>query len=61
MILISCNGCGLVLDQGKLIIPTLENEDGSINLDVAEWDGDRYVPTHNCPVCSNRIQLQVMT
>lgn len=53
MNLISCDYCGVVLDQNKLEFPVvIENKDGSINLGKAAWDGGNYVPKIPCPACS---------
>jgi hypothetical protein len=54
----SCYMCGVVLDMDMLPFPKLiENPDGTINDNLASWDGDRYryVPKVNCPVCHHEI------
>lgn len=52
MNLISCNKCGVVLDQNKLNFPSdIYLDDGSVNMEKAAWDGDDYVPKVDCPVC----------
>jgi hypothetical protein len=52
----SCYMCGVVLDMDMLPFPKLiENPDGTINDNLAAWDGDRYVPKVECPVCHHEI------
>lgn len=56
MKLISCNGCGAVLDKDKLHFPIeIYGEDDCIDETAAAWDGDTYVPFTKCPVCDERI------
>lgn len=60
MNLISCNGCGVVLDKNKLEFPS-EDEvydyGGSINLSVAGYCHDQkgYFTKIQCPVCEEDI------
>ena len=60
MNIISCEGCGVILDGN--VLPFAEShamykEDGSINQDLFEWSyaEDDYVPKCNCPVCNGVI------
>lgn len=56
MKLISCDECAVILDADKLNFPhNIYKEDGSVDRDKAEWDGDDYVPKANCPVCRHSI------
>lgn len=58
MNLTSCDQCGVILDMDKLrFAKDIENEDDSINVNVAEWHEPHncfraFVP---CPVCMNHI------
>jgi len=61
MNLISCDGCGLVLDQEKLKIPEMYDESGNMRRDVTVWVNGRFVPSHKCPVCSTKIPIKVTT
>ena len=48
--------CGVVLDMDMLPFPKLiENPDGTINDNLAAWDGENYVPKVDCPVCHHEI------
>lgn len=58
MKLISCNCCGVVLDQDKIDFPDLYDEDGNIDSVNAFWDGDNYIQTIPCPVCGNAVEKQ---
>ena len=56
MNLISCDNCGVVLDADKCIFPEdICFEDGSINEDLAIWNGEDYVLKIKCPVCGKDI------
>ena len=57
MRLISCEDCGVVIDTDRLVEPNITNEDGSINFNLAIWNGDEYVPAILCPNCSSRITI----
>ena len=57
MNLISCGGCGVVLDKDKLGFPKdIRDEDGAIIDGTAEYDGDEYVAVVPCPVCKTNIR-----
>ena len=56
MNLIACPGCAVVYDADLLHFPKLiEREDGSIDTNKAEWNGERYVPKVDCRVCGTAI------
>lgn len=58
MNLISCDGCGTVIDKNKLNFPSedyLRDSDGSLDLDRCAWNGNKYVPMVKCRVCSEII------
>jgi DNA-directed RNA polymerase subunit RPC12/RpoP len=62
MNLISCENCGSVLDKKRIKVPDsfwIENDeddlDCEVDLRIAAWDGDSYVPTIECPCCKTRI------
>lgn len=56
MNLVSCDGCGIILNKNKLQFPKIiENPDGSIDVTMADWTGYDYVPFIICPVCSEHI------
>jgi hypothetical protein len=56
MNLISCESCGVVLDKDRLYFPkNIENDDGSIDMAKAEWDGDLWVAKVPCPVCEHAV------
>ena len=60
MNLISCQGCGVVLDKEALSLhdeADLWNDDGSVNSDRAEWDDAReeFRPFVHCPCCREKI------
>lgn len=56
MKLISCDGCGVVLDADKLWFPReLYKEDGTIDATKAEWGGNEWVAKVQCPVCQGTI------
>ena len=58
MNLLSCDGCGVVLDVDKIGIPDIHNEDDiGYNIEVAMRVEDRYVPGIKCPVCGMRTAL----
>ena len=58
MNLTSCNGCGVVLDKDKLSWPDdLWGDDGSIDQESAEWNGDTWVAFTECPVCRAHILI----
>ena len=52
MNLISCDNCGIVLDKDKYIFPEdIYNDEGSVRLELAQWNGDSFVAYIHCPVC----------
>jgi hypothetical protein len=54
--LISCDGCGVLLDGSKLPFPyDIEARDGSVDLEKAMWNGSNYVPFVLCPVCGAKV------
>jgi hypothetical protein len=57
MHLISCNGCGTLLDGNKLNWPKIESADGLIEAENnrAIWFNNRFVPVVLCPVCDEKI------
>ena len=58
MKLISCDNCGVMLDQDKLPFPyDIEDEKGNIDDDKAEWcnEDEEYLPKTKCPVCKGTI------
>ena len=56
MNLISCNECGIVLDAVKLNFPEdIYLEDGSVDENKGQWDGEDFVPFTVCPVCKSQI------
>lgn len=58
MNLISCNNCGVVLDQNKLNFPTdIRDEDGCIDPGEGAWDPDygEHRPYIECPVCESQV------
>ena len=56
MHLISCDNCGVVLDAKKCKFPEdIADENGEINLNLAEYDGYTYVAKIPCPVCKASI------
>lgn len=59
MNLISCGGCGVVLDLNKLKVEDPNNEDGTVDTDKAVWDGETWVPKAACPVCGEDLSLLV--
>lgn len=60
MNLLSCDGCGIVMDMNKIAIPDIQNEDDvGYNMEVAmRTDEDRYVPGIKCPVCGTRTAFE---
>ena len=55
MKLISCDGCGVVIDREKLEFPDIFDGDGNIDDDKAACLDDEYFPKTNCPVCGEEI------
>ena len=56
MSLISCSGCGTVINKNKLTFPsTMYKEDGEIDYSKAFWDGFNHVPYIKCKVCGGPI------
>jgi len=55
MKLISCSGCGVVLDMDKIVFPDVFDENGDYNEGCSEWDGEKYVAIIHCPVCDHII------
>lgn len=56
MKLISCTGCGVVLDQDKLIFPDIFDEDYNRIEGNSEWDGNDFIPIIQCPTCKHNIK-----
>ena len=57
MNLVSCERCGVVLDQNKLNFPDIYNHDTQelIAANCVWYDAlDKYIPVVNCPVCGNK-------
>jgi hypothetical protein len=55
MELISCDNCAVTLDKNKLLFLSksrLHKDNGEIDTDKFEWDGDKYVAKVSCPICS---------
>jgi hypothetical protein len=64
MNLISCDGCGVVLDKDKLSFQRADelfDEDGVVNENIAGWSSasDDYVPKVQCPVCQADILNEI--
>jgi len=55
MNLISCDGCGVVLNKDVLEFPIILDESGEVISENCLWSGDKFVPFVRCPVCSNII------
>lgn len=58
MNLISCNNCGVVLDQNKLdFAEDIHDKDGCVDPDKGAYDQDRkdYYPYVKCPVCESQV------
>ena len=59
MKLISCDGCGVVLDAEKMHFPydRMFDDNGQVKPSRAVWDKQKqtYVPFMPCPVCSTNI------
>lgn len=53
MNLTSCNKCGVVFDKNRLKFPDLEEIE--IDVEVAFWNGDAWIPIITCPVCGGKI------
>lgn len=57
MNLISCRGCGVVLDLDHIVfLPMFDHESQELIEENVEWDGDDYVTVSRCPVCNTNIQ-----
>ena len=50
----SCDNCGVVLDLDKIEIPSIYDPSGLVNSN-AVWDGDKFLPTFDCPVCQEKV------
>lgn len=55
MRLISCDNCGIVLDDDKVKWPEMWDDEGEFIEGSGQWDGDRFVPVMPCPVCKEEI------
>ena len=57
MHLVSCTNCASVYDANHLPFPRVSmfGPDGDIDVDKAEWDGERYIPKVDCPHCGYTI------
>lgn len=58
MKLISCNDCGVVLDQDKLHFASdIYDDDGSVDDNLAQYNPDTrtYEASVPCPVCNESI------
>jgi hypothetical protein len=56
MNLITCPGCAIVYDADLLPFPdNIMGEDGSIDLDLAEWTGYTYFAKISCRICGTAI------
>lgn len=56
MKIISCDRCGVVLDQDKLTFPDVYNHDTQeVILDNCLWLDNEYVSVTTCPCCGNKI------
>lgn len=58
MKLLSCDQCGVVLNQDIFDFDedNFYEEDGSLKERVAIWNHDHYVAALECPVCKNMIE-----
>lgn len=57
MNLTSCECCGVVLDANVLEFPKdIYGRDGTVDDNLAVWDGDNFVPIVPCPVCEEPIK-----
>jgi hypothetical protein len=52
---ISCEDCGVILDLGRIEVPSMEGKNGEINDKTAGWRGRSYEPKITCPVCKAEI------
>lgn len=57
MNLVSCENCGTVIDTNRIECPEIWDDNGEIIRGKAEWDGDRFVPVFDCPVCKKPVQF----
>lgn len=55
MNLVSCGGCGVVLDKDHLHFYIRELDEGGFDPNTCEWDGKDYVAKLPCPVCEQSI------
>jgi len=55
MRLISCSGCGSVIDEDRDIWPPAEDNSGDVIAENVEWDGDSHRPAIDCQICGTRI------
>ena len=56
MNLISCDGCGVVLDKDKLNFPEgIHDDEGVVDDTKASWNGRAWVASIQCPVCDQVI------
>lgn len=55
MNLITCEGCGIVLNKDVLDFPHIYDENYGICFDKAEWNGNEWVAKIRCPVCGEFI------
>lgn len=52
MNLISCPECGVVYDKDKITFPgPYLHDDSTINTQVCQWDGDKWIRFAKCRVC----------
>ena len=57
MNLISCNGCGVVLDKNRLhFMDTDYIDENGDNDSNRIWDGGDFVSTIPCPVCKEPVR-----
>lgn len=54
----SCSSCGVVLDFDHIATPRIHDfETGELLESCSAWDGEKYVPKVECPVCACDIMM----
>ena len=62
MKIISCDRCGVLLNQDNINFPdTTDHDTGELIEKNVAWDDDlnEYVPVVDCPVCGNKIPKEI--
>ena len=56
MKVISCEGCGVLLDADRIKFPPVWDDNGEWIKGNSVWNGANYISVAACPVCKHNVE-----